>query len=648
VGREAAYARAEGAMSSGGGLAGLVSRVPHEAELALPSEAAEVAADGRVVHPMAIALTRRAPGADPDRGQGALDQLALRRARGATHLLLPETSRWWLARYPELDAFLSAHCRVMAENDAGVVWSLPPAPPPGPPKVVCIGLMKTATSSLHHALTDLGLRSMHWGGPENFHGVLNAQRDGARLLRDIGEHFDAYSDIGPLSARFDLVELQYPGSKFILTVRDVDDWVHSRRKHVERNQRERAAGIYTGINVGVDEESWRREWHAHLERITTHFAGRSNLLVLDLCADPRWDQLVAFLDRPMPAIAFPRDLVHRTTATGVPLHLACRTDGSLVLIEGERTSDVDANQVGPALRRVLGSPTSLPDVGRSNGEPIAYVSSAGVVALAEWLPDGTELVVPDELGGELAECGVPIHPIAIEWSPRGRGPDPDRGRGALDLVAKCRARGATHLLLPESSSWWLARYQDLAEYLARRARVVATNDAGVVWSLPPCSPLGPPKLFCIGVGTTGRRSLHDALLELGLRSVRTGGRATFHAVLRAQRDGDRLLRDVGEQFDAYRDIRPLSWRFDLLDLQYPGSKFIVTVDDTDESEPHVDRVTTYFAGRDDLLVLDLCANPRWDELADFLDRPVPAKRFPDERRRRLLRRRIAPSRTSGP
>ena len=99
-----------------------------------------------------------------------------------------------------------------------------------------------------HARVGVQQPILHWGGPAAYHGVLHAQHDGARLLRDIGEHYDAYSDIGPLSSRFDLLELQYPGSKFILTV-DVDEWVESRRKHVERNRRTHSTGTNTSSNL---------------------------------------------------------------------------------------------------------------------------------------------------------------------------------------------------------------------------------------------------------------------------------------------------------------------------------------------------------------------------------------------------------------
>jgi hypothetical protein len=597
-----------------------------------------------------------------------------------------------LDRYPELDDYLDRQGRVVASSRSDIVWALPPASAPGPSKVFCIGLTKTGTTSLHHALLEMGFTSLHWGGRDAFHGVLRAQRDGARLLRDVGEQYDAYSDIGPLSVRFDLLELQYPGSKFVITIRDVEEWIESRRKHVERNSRNRGAGRYAGTNVAVHEHEWRDQWRSHVERVTGHFAGRDDLLIVDLCADPRWDRIAAHLGRPAPSGPFPRELVHRATSDSVPLHLGCRRDGSLVLVEGPRMTEVTGNdRLAFALRRVVGSPTALadhPEPGAAApADGIVFVHRAGVRELAASLSGPVEVAVPAEVADELAGCGARLHPIALRWSPRTGGADPDGGRGALDLLASSRARGATHLLLTGSSAWWLERYDDLAEHLARRGRVVAANDAGVVWALPRAPSPGPAKVFCIGLPRTGTWSLHCALRQLGLSSEHWAGTAAFQAVLAAQRDGARLLRDVGEQYDAYSQINPLSVRFDLLDLQYPGSKFVLTVRDVDdwidsrtsvlerklwrnsggshsrheleiagsrwrdEWRIHVDRVAAYFAGRDDLLVLDLCAKPCWDELAPFLGRPVPDTPFPPDLRPepapawlRFLRRAV----TAGP
>lgn len=183
-------------------------------------------------------------------------------------------------------------------------------------KVFCIGLNKTGTRSLHEALQLLGFRSVHWGGSdpatavrrgaEIRQAVEGALREGRPLLDDL-EDADAYSDILALSTNFDVLDVQYPHSKFILTVRDLAGWLHSRRRHVEANLERRARGEYDGTFLEVDIDAWVAEALDHEARVRAHFADRpGDLLVLDIVAGDGWERLCPFLGRPVPEPPFPR------------------------------------------------------------------------------------------------------------------------------------------------------------------------------------------------------------------------------------------------------------------------------------------------------------------------------------------------------
>lgn len=182
--------------------------------------------------------------------------------------------------------------------------------------VFCIGLSKTGTRSLHEALQVLGLRSVHWGGPDLATAVQRGPeiraaverclREGRPLLEDL-EEADAYSDIEALSRHFDVLDEQYPGSRFILTVRAMDDWLDSRRRHVEANRERKARGEYAGTFLEVDLDGWRAEMTDHVERVLAHFEGRPHdLVVLDIAAGAGWAQLCPFLGLPIPDRPFPR------------------------------------------------------------------------------------------------------------------------------------------------------------------------------------------------------------------------------------------------------------------------------------------------------------------------------------------------------
>lgn len=173
------------------------------------------------------------------------------------------------------------------------------------PRVFCIGLNKTGTSSFHEAMQALGLASFHWGGPTVRQAVEAALAEGRPLLSGLDPAIDAFSDIEPLTKNFDVLDRQYPDSRFVLTVRPVDAWVDSRRRHVERNLARREAGEYHGRFVVVDEDGWRREWFDHVPRARRYFAGRDDFLEVDLTACAGWTPLCTLLDLPEPSVPFP-------------------------------------------------------------------------------------------------------------------------------------------------------------------------------------------------------------------------------------------------------------------------------------------------------------------------------------------------------
>jgi hypothetical protein len=195
----------------------------------------------------------------------------------------------------------------MSEASIATAPSAGTAARAGRPKLFGIGLNKTGTSSLHEALTRIGLRSLHFGGDESNRRVSLARRQGQPLLHHFPEEYDAYSDIGLLTKHFELVDQQYPGSKFILTVRDIDDWIDSRRRHVTKNIERRAQGLYDGSFLEIDETAWWHEYRNHHKRVRAYFAGRpGDLLVLDICGGDGYEDLCPFLELAPLDEPFPR------------------------------------------------------------------------------------------------------------------------------------------------------------------------------------------------------------------------------------------------------------------------------------------------------------------------------------------------------
>lgn len=102
------------------------------------------------------------------------------------------------------------------------------------------------------------------------------------MLLNSVEYFDCYTDWlrDDYIFLYKILDIQYPGSKFILTVRDIECWLESRTKHVIRNRDNRS---YKGGWVNIDKEAWRFIWSKHVKDVKKYFHGRrSDLLIIDV------------------------------------------------------------------------------------------------------------------------------------------------------------------------------------------------------------------------------------------------------------------------------------------------------------------------------------------------------------------------------
>jgi hypothetical protein len=172
------------------------------------------------------------------------------------------------------------------------------------PKVFNIGLNRAGTTSLSRALGLLGYRSLHFCfGRERLYDIARSNlRAGRRVFAGLDGDHDAFSDFaGQLFFR--QLDRQYPGSRFILTIRDLEAWLDSRERKVQANlaRKDYRFGFRT-----VDRAGWIREREAYLRDLNAYFAGReANLLVIDIPGGDGWEKLCGFLGRPVPDQPFP-------------------------------------------------------------------------------------------------------------------------------------------------------------------------------------------------------------------------------------------------------------------------------------------------------------------------------------------------------
>jgi hypothetical protein len=156
----------------------------------------------------------------------------------------------------------------------------------------------------------LGHKSLHTGSIETLGLVFRAIDEGRPLLHYLDPEFDAFLVLPAIRIYFYLADVQYPGSRFILTVRDLDDWLDSRRRDIERerNRQGNAAASDQDRLLKVDVDAWAAEYVEHEAVVRAYFADRpDDLLVFDLIGGDGWEPLCEFLGHPVPEAPFPTE-----------------------------------------------------------------------------------------------------------------------------------------------------------------------------------------------------------------------------------------------------------------------------------------------------------------------------------------------------
>lgn len=175
---------------------------------------------------------------------------------------------------------------------------LEPTGHPDLPKVFCIGFHKTGTTSLKMALRILGYRVT---GP-------NGRRDKSigenveALARRIVPKFDAFQD-NPWPIIYRFLDKEYPGSRFILSIRPTDKWIASVTDHFAKGRPPMREWIYgPGMANPIGNEAvYVERYERHNREVLEYFKERSrDLLVFDLAAGDGWLKLCAFLGLPVP------------------------------------------------------------------------------------------------------------------------------------------------------------------------------------------------------------------------------------------------------------------------------------------------------------------------------------------------------------
>lgn len=182
------------------------------------------------------------------------------------------------------------------------------------PRIVGVGFNKTGTTTLGRCFEALGIGPV--AEPRSPHLNYLALSDHALRRNDFtpaldaARYFRAFQDrpwnVGDLYQKLDQF---YPGSRFILTEREPEDWWRSVERWLgitHRNDSGRLARYLDHLRVdALDKSKFIDAYLAHNRQIKAYFAGRDNLLVMDLAAGDGWNKLCGFLAMPIPDQPFP-------------------------------------------------------------------------------------------------------------------------------------------------------------------------------------------------------------------------------------------------------------------------------------------------------------------------------------------------------
>jgi hypothetical protein len=191
---------------------------------------------------------------------------------------------------------------------------------PLPARIFGIGMHKTGTTSLHHAFEILGYDSGHW---KSAHWAKAIWREMNTLGRSRTlEKSYALSDL-PIPLLYEQLDVAYPGSKFILTLRREDLWIETVRKHWDHkfNKFRKNWGndpftdrIHSVLYGRPDfhAPTMLKRYRRHNSEVLKYFAGRpDDFLVMDMDCGAGWVDLCEFLGQPVPGGPYPHKFKSR-------------------------------------------------------------------------------------------------------------------------------------------------------------------------------------------------------------------------------------------------------------------------------------------------------------------------------------------------
>ena len=195
-------------------------------------------------------------------------------------------------------------------------------------KIFQIGFNRCGTSSFAYFFKKNGFKASHWQNGTVAASIELARREGKPLLTYVNKYqvytdmelmdlarlsrkllnrrpisrllkvLDHENELQPVYAYryFKLLDQQYPNSKFILNLRNVDKWVSSRLRFSKQRYRSCLHGDHYHPTEEELGQCWKDDWNDHVEDVKSYFADRPrDLMVFDIERD-NVEKILEFFD----------------------------------------------------------------------------------------------------------------------------------------------------------------------------------------------------------------------------------------------------------------------------------------------------------------------------------------------------------------
>lgn len=186
-------------------------------------------------------------------------------------------------------------------------------------KIFCIGANKTGTTSLTAAMNKLGYKNL----PEKIGygcSLLSKNKNYNNNILNVIEYlkkndkYDFFEDV-PFSIfeNYKLIDREFPESKFILSIRDSEDWYCSVTRWVKKKKCDGLYKFIYGVEVNpINKKLIIEQYEKRNRDAIEYFKERKDkLLVLNIVGFEGWEKLCPFLGKDILNEKFPHENVNK-------------------------------------------------------------------------------------------------------------------------------------------------------------------------------------------------------------------------------------------------------------------------------------------------------------------------------------------------